>query len=389
LNKIAERSGLLSIILMPISLPLAIMALLFSLVLFLKEKKYYIFVLNDKLLFIVILSVIFSVSLSIVFSINKSKSALAFLVFILYFFVLFLTKELNKEKVIKALIIGSFLASLFAVSQFILNFAPNIGFKFLGKLPVSIGGMAIGLQKTNSLPRLLVMIFPLSIVFLQHEKDTYFRFLTVLFLIAGTIVLVPTKPFGVILTFLILFVILLFLKNWKLGVGFSLLILIPILLKGYILGEFMESVTSYSNISIRVNTWIKFILPTVLKKSPLTGFGVGCYTQAAETFAINMDVLKNHPHSIYFYILAETGILGFISIFSLIFITLFFSFKRREKDYYYIGIFFAILGLMLEGLITSYLEYIPIGMVTFSILGLAIPKDKNTEELNYGKPKIS
>jgi O-antigen ligase len=97
--------------------------------------------------------------------------------------------------------------------------------------------------------------------------------------------------------------------------------------------------------------------------------------------------MNNHPHSLYFYIFAETGIIGFISIFSLIFTTLFLSFKNRKKNYLYTGIFFAILGLLLEGLITSYLEYIPIGMVTFSILGLAIPQTKNTDELNYEKSK--
>jgi O-antigen ligase len=148
----------------------------------------------------------------------------------------------------------------------------------------------------------------------------------------------------------------------------------------------MESLTGYSSITIRIETWIKFVLPTVLKKNPLTGFGVGCYTEASRTFASNMSVMRNHPHSVYFYILAETGILGFISIFSLIFTTLFLSFKKREKNYFYIGIFFAILGFLLEGLITSYLEYIPIGMVTFSILGLAIPPNKNTEGTDHGYP---
>jgi O-antigen ligase len=387
LNKIAERSALLSIILMPISLPFAVMALLFSFVLFLKEKKLSIFMLKDKLLFVIILSVIFSVFLSAVFSINKSKSSLAFLVFLLYFFVLFLTKELNKEKAIKALIIGSLLASLFAVSQIILNFIPNIKFEILGKIPISISGMAIGFQKTNSLPRLFVMIFPLSIVLLQHEKDTYFRFLSIIFLIAATIALILTKPFGAILAFLILFLIFLFLKDWRLGFGFMLLILIPFFLKVDILGEFMESVTGYASISIRIDTWMKFVLPAVLEKKPLTGFGIGCYTEAARTFAMDMSVMNNHPHSLYFYIFAETGILGFISIFCLIFTTLFLSFKNRKKNYLYTGIFFAILGLLLEGLITSYLEYIPIGMVTFSILGLAIPQTKNTDELNYEKSK--
>jgi len=389
LNKIAERSGLLSILLIPISLPLAITALLFSLVLFIKEKRRSFFMLNNKLLSIIILSIIFSVFLSAVFSINKSKSALSFFVFILYFFVLFLVKELNKEKVIKALIAGSLLASLFAVSQIVFNFIPNIKLEILGKIPLSIGGMAIGFQKTNSLPRLFVMVFPISIVFLRHEKNTCWRRLGVCFLIIATIVFIPTKPFGAILAFLILFLIFLFLKDWKFGLGFLLLILIPIFVKPDILGEFMESVTSYPNIKIRIDTWFNFVLPAVLEKNFFTGFGIGCYTQAAKTFAMNMSVMKNHPHSIYFYILAETGILGFISIFSLIFTTLFLSFKNREKNYLYTGIFFAILGFLLEGLITSYLEYMPIGMITFSVLGLAIPNDKNTKGKDHGERKIS
>ncbi len=344
---------------------------------------------QDKLLSFIILSVIFSVFLSIVFSINKSKSALSFLVFILYFFVLFLVKELPKEKIIKALIIGSLIVCLFAVSQIALNFIPNIKFKILGKIPLSIGGMAIGFQKTNSLPRLLVMVFPISIVFLSHKKNTYWRPLSVFFIIVATIALIPTKPFGAVLAFLILFSIFLFFKDWRLGIGFLLLILIPIFLKPDILGEFMESVTGYSNITMRINTWVNFVLPAVLKKNFFTGFGIGCYRKAAETFAMNMSIMENHPHSVYFYIFAETGILGFISIFSLIFTTLFISFKRKEQDYLYIGVFFAILGFLLEGLITSYLEYLPIGMVTFSVLGLAIPAHENTEGINYGNSKIS
>ena len=106
------------------------------------------------------------------------------------------------------------------------------------------------------------MVFPLSIVLLQHEKNTYFRFLIVLFLTAGIIALAPTKPLGAILTFLILFLVFLFLKDWKFGVGFLLLILIPIFLKVDILGELTESVTSYANIATRVNTWSKFVLPS-------------------------------------------------------------------------------------------------------------------------------
>jgi O-antigen ligase len=389
LNKIAERSGLLSILLIPISLPLAVITLFSSFVLFLKEKRRSFFMLNSKMLSIIILSVIFSVFLSAVFSINKSKSALSFFVFILYFLVLFLVKELNKEKVIKALILGSLSASLFAVSQIIFNFIPNIKLDFLGKIPLSIGGMAIGFQKNNSLPRLFVMVFPLSIVFLKHEKNTYWRYLSVCFLIIATIALIPTKPFGAILAFLILFLIFLFLKDWRFGLGFMLLILTPVFIKPDILGEFMESVTGYSSIAARINTWINFVLPVVLEKNFFTGFGIGCYTQAAKTFTTNISVMKNHPHSLYFYILAETGILGFISIFSLIFTTLFISFKNREKNYLYIGIFFAILGFLLEGLITSYLEYIPIGMVAFSVLGLAIQKNKNSEGINRGEAKVS
>jgi O-antigen ligase len=345
--------------------------------------------LNDKLISIIIVSVIFSVSLSFVFSIKKSTSALAFFVFILYFLVLFLIKELNKEKVIKALIIGSLIVCLFAVLQMVLNFVPNIKFKILGKIPISIGGMAIGFQKTNSLPRLLVMIFPISIVFLKHQKNTYWKPLSGFFLITATIVLIPTKPFGAVLALLMMFLISLFFKDWRLGIGFLLIVLIPIFFKPDILGEFMESVTGYSNITTRINTWTNFVLPGILKKNFFTGFGIGCYRKAAEPFAMNMSIMKNHPHSVYFYILAETGILGFISIFSLVFTALFISFKRKEHDYFYIGVFFAILGFLLEGLITSYLEYLPIGMVTFSVLGLAISAHKNTEGINYGNSKIS
>jgi O-antigen ligase len=140
----------------------------------------------------------------------------------------------------------------------------------------------------------------------------------------------------------------------------------------------MEGLTSYSNIKIRIDTWLKFILPRLWGGNFLTGFGIGCYRQAATTFAKNMTVMKNHPHSLYFYVLAETGIIGFISIFSLIFTSLFLSFKKRKKNCLYTGIFFGVLGFLLEGLITSYLEYIPIGMITFAVLGLAIEKNKNT-----------
>jgi O-antigen ligase len=250
--------------------------------------------------------------------------------------------------------------------------------------------MAIGLQKTNSLPRLLVMVFPISIALLHQEKQTQWKLLSIFFLITATIVLVPTKPFGAVLTFLILFLIFLFLKNWKLGLGACLFIFILVFFNSFILGEVMEGLTGYASIKIRIYTWLNFVLPKILEKNFFTGFGIGCYSQAAKTFAINnMDVMKNHPHSLYFYILAETGIIGFISIFSWILKTLFISFKQREKNYFYMGVLFAILGFLLEGLISSYLEYIPIGMITFSVLGLAIEKNENTKEINYGKSETS
>lgn len=389
MNKTAERSGLLSIILIPISSPFAITALFFSIAVFIKEKKRSFFMLNNKLLSIIILSVISSVFFSAVFSINKGKSFLSFFVFILYLLVIFLIKELNKEKVIKSLIIGSLIVCLFAISQIILNFVPNIRLELFGKIPLSISGMAIGFQKTNSLPRLAVMVLPISIALLRETKQPKWKLLSVFFLITATIVLIPTKPLGAILTLFILVLIFLFMKNWKLGFGVCLLMLILILLKSDVLGEVMEGLTGYSSIKTRIDTWLKFVLPKVLEKNFFTGFGIGCYSQASITFAKNMTVMRNHPHSLYFYILAETGIIGFISIFSLIFTTLFLSFKKREKNYLYMGICFAILGFLLEGLITSYLEYIPIGMITFAILGLAIPPTENTEGVNYGKSKIS
>ncbi|MEA1912250.1 MAG: hypothetical protein U9N06_00225 [candidate division WOR-3 bacterium] len=319
------------------------------------------------------------VILSVIFSIDKNRSSLAFIFFLLYPLSLFLATHLDKVKVVKALIIGGLVVSLFAVIQWGFGFYPHIKFEILGKIPVSISGTVVGLQKTNSLVRFLIMVFPLAIALFGSLKDFFWKFLVVSLLSLGILAMVPTKPLGGMITFILLLFMALFLKDWKIGLAFFVVILIPLLIKPDIPMELIERFTSYSNVKTRVDTWMRFAIPTVMKKAPLTGFGVGAYPVASRIFEGNFRYMHNHPHSFYIYSLSEIGILGFLSFFSLIFSSLILSFKMGKKDFLLLGAFFSIVGVLIEGLITSFLEYLPIGMVFWLILGLVASNFKEKE----------
>jgi len=371
MNRVTETAIFVSIVFLPIFLPVSIIALLISVGCILKEKGCLLFFIKNKFLVIAILATIFSVLLSTLFAVDRARSSLALFGFLLYPLLLFTISNLEKEKVIKALIIGGLVISIYAVFQWIFDFYPKTHFEIFGKIPVSISGTAIGLQKTNAIPRFLVMVFPLSIALFYSLKDFSWRFSIAALLMFGILALIPTKPLGGMITFILLIFLALFLKNWKFGLAFFVVLLIPLLIRPDIPMKLIEGLTSYTRLKVSVDTWTKFVIPMV-KKNPITGCGIGCYTHASRIFGGDFRYMHNHPHSLYFYSLAETGIIGFLSFFYLIFTSLYFSFKRREKDILLLGASFAIMGVLIEGLITSFTEYLPIGMVFWLVLGIVV-----------------
>jgi O-antigen ligase len=142
--------------------------------------------------------------------------------------------------------------------------------------------------------------------------------------------------------------------------------------KAVILAKFATGISHNSSLWNREHMAV--LATKIFLKRPLTGFGLGSFRY---TFAMNEWVAEHFridPHSLFFKMLAETGIIGTLSFFSIIGYFLLKTIKKIErKNFLYKGLFAGIIGLLFHMCID--VDTYPIMfIVLFYAISLLIPQ---------------
>lgn len=373
IEKTIEISVLTSIIFIPIFISISVLSAVIALIFLLLHRGMSTFRINNRPFKLALSAVIIAVLLSSILAQNKSISLISYAGFLLYPLIFFLSINLERKKILKFLFIGGIITLLFSLIQWLTGYFPSVKFHLFGKIPVSISGLSLGMQKekANALARFLVLTLPISISFIISNKNIKNRITGILFAIMGIVLLFPLKSLGAIISLSILVIFSLLIYKRKFGLILILLISVLILLYPDLPVKIFTKCTSYSGVKVKINTWNE-VSRKVIERNPVTGYGIGCYNEIVKDIKREKNLLKNHPHNFYIYLFSESGGLGFISMISLIILSLYLSFKRGRKDILSTGASFGILGLLLHGFVSSFLEYIPVGMILWINMGIII-----------------
>ncbi len=125
------------------------------------------------------------------------------------------------------------------------------------------------------------------------------------------------------------------------------------------------------NFSLWCRVHMAHLATIIFSKRPLTGFGLGSFRYTFTRYEWVAEPFRIDPHSLFFKLLAETGILGTVTFFTFIFNYLikgFFS-SRKNNDLIYIGLLSGMSGMFFHMLID--VDIYPI-MFVILFFGLAL-----------------
>ncbi len=125
------------------------------------------------------------------------------------------------------------------------------------------------------------------------------------------------------------------------------------------------------NLSLWCRVHMAHLATIIFSKKPLTGFGLGTFRYTFAMYEWVAEPFRIDPHSLFFKLLAETGILGTVTFFTLIFNYLIkgFFLSRKNNDLIYIGLLSGISGMFFHILID--VDIYPI-MFVILFFGLAL-----------------
>lgn len=373
-NKIIKQGILVFIFFLPILSPLACIGLVVALVLWLAKDKRKFLALKPNSFWLAVLGLAFCVGLSAVLSIDKllSLSRFPFFIVCLLTCALMSHTDIKGEKILKAFILSGIIVTLIGIIQYFTKFNLKIETELFTIGMTIKGGISSTMSNPNRFAQYLVMVIPLGAAFLFKEKKPLWRTLAGTFLIFALICLYWTKSLAGMGAVFILLMAFIVLKNWKLGIG---LILILTFLTIPNRNKFEKILSRFTTLSLksttRKNTWEEIAIPT-FKKYPLTGSGFSTYSKVASGYTGKRKVRHGHAHSLYFHYLSETGILG---LGSFIFVLLMFfrnSLRNIRSSPIVYGCSFSILGALIAGLTGTILEFLPLALLFWTIIGIGI-----------------
>ena len=259
--------------------------------------------------------------ISVVYLLNKIKNKLSYVVFFWLFFFTFIYIDL--------------------IVQYFYN--KNL-FNQTSPWPGRLSGI-MGLKLNMS--ALILGFVPLIIGFFYQKKNFFLSF-SIIFLTCVMLILINERG-NTLRFFIFTFLFFLFIKNYNLK--FKLIFFVSILLfffaiiffsKGdYSLKQryFIEPKATFSNKSIldgaKATTYGAhyFTAIKIFKNYPLLGSGlktyrVECFKEIYDdkSLLFNKQRCSTHPHQIYFEILSELGIIGFLVFFGIFFLIIFKKF---------------------------------------------------------------
>lgn len=370
-EKIIEYCILAFIFFLPVFIPIGLIGFLIATIYLIFKKKGDFLKIEPTLFLFALYGLAFCVALSVIFSTDKLRSLGGFIPFLSYPLAsILMIHAVWKEKVLRALILAGLVVVLFAIFQRVIGFRINLKFDILST-SASISGLTITLNRLNRVARYLVLSIPLGVGVFLKEKIFIWRLLAFIFVIAGIICMFITRSFAGIGTILILLILFVAIKNWKVGLLLIVAICAFVLIKPAIIERFACKYTSHHSWSIRVQTWRGIVMP-MFKDYPLTGCGILNYTPVSSRYG-GEGFLHAHAHSLYFHHLAETGILG---IASLLFVIVVFLrsciIPIKKASPVVLACAFSIIGVMIAGITESVFEFLPIGIFFWVVMGIGM-----------------
>lgn len=362
------------------------------------SKNTKLFIENNLTIFLMAFFVLISL-ISIVISpveIQELRIALITLGFVLFFVTNFGFKTKNDIKAGAIILaVGIILVSLYGLYEF--SIEKNILENSTGFKPFPTGDI-YRIKSVQGLPlvlsSLINLIFPLVLVLALYFKRNYVKF----FFISGLIILTLTQILSftrsgwIVMTLEIIALGILLRKEVR-SLFLGVVRAVP---KGLLTGGAIVLVTFIYIISVNLITFVDFRITTdsspvssvsrttgqekkvnygrsnvtslesrlqalelgrrVIFERPILGVGLGGFSGAVEKYGDDLDVLKKFSaaDNSYTMLLTETGLLGFFSFMSILFMVLLKTFKTyvATKDLFFkklmLAIFIAQIGVVIQ-----------------------------------------
>ena len=390
MNKDLEKSILIFLFLLPLVPPLAYVPLLVALIIWFRRGwninlgRYLDPAHPNLYLLILILTAFFSAILSN-YKLLSLGSFVLFLIFPLTYFLFYENiKRLDRKKILLTILLSGFLVSLLGLIQ-----KTGFGFEYHSEfLNISFhddGGIRSTLGHPNRVAAFLVLITPLLLISILCG-DRRWRITGVIFLIVAIPALVLTTSLGGILALGLSLLILLLVRERRLGYILLILILFFVAFKFGLVKNILED---YSTMEDRFYTWW-YVCPQIFLDHPLTGIGIGTYVKISPLYGDQELTLSTGLHNLYLRILIELGLLGFIPF--LLFLA---TLSKRivlhlkthffyDKDGLVAGCGFSILGILFHAMVQDIIDFLPIGLLFWSMAGMAVGLTEKGQHSNTG-----
>ncbi|MCK4307175.1 O-antigen ligase family protein [candidate division WOR-3 bacterium] len=315
-----------------------------------------------------------TVFLSCIFSINKPLSLGAYLLFICYFlgYFIFASGRFPAKKIANAIVLSGLILAVIGIVLYLMDFTFVFEREFIR---IRFGPRTSTLGNPNRFAKYLVLTTPIAFAGLLFCKSLKEKVLPLVFIPLSFFSLWIIRSLTGVLAMSIAILAVLWAKNkwvallvFVVGIGFYSV--------NY---KKVNRLTSKRSAMERVNT-LKYVVPKMFKARPITGCGLGAYRE----FALKCDKenkgLHYHAHNMYAHYLCETGILGLLAF--LLFLSMFFyhsirflrsqkkQFQTLDNKWFVVGGMSSILGLLVYGISETCIDYLPIGLFFFSLIGI-------------------
>ncbi|MFA5032141.1 MAG: O-antigen ligase family protein [bacterium] len=322
-----------------------------------------------------LLSFVFAMLLSVIFSHDKPQSIGGYILFSFYIltFIMMAHQKEDRNKILQIFALSMLIVSIFGIIQYFtkLNFHIKTSW-FSFTIHTDKWGIGSTFDNSNRLAEYLIPVILLSFVSFLSKIPIKVKIFIGISTIAGIICLILSKCVTGIIIIAMLIPIILIMKNWKLGLPF---LFIPLIFMGFIKKDFKalvkNSFTSSNSLNIRPYTWGK-IVPKLMKSYPLTGYGLATSQEITDKYGEGEKTVHPDMHNLYINYLCESGILGITSFLLLIGLFLRVTIPLLKINNEVSAYTFAVIGMLLHGITQTILNYFQLGLLFWTITGLAL-----------------
>ena len=247
------------------------------------------------------------------------------------------------------------------------------------QIPPWEGRITSFLEHYNGLAGYLNLIIPFSIGFALRGTDPTMRMLGRWCFALASLALLLTQSRGGLLAYFAILIVsaCFFAPNRKSRMRRIALVLVVCLLATVVAGLFFQrlaEIDDYTTVS-RLAIWGGAF--TVFAHSPVWGIGFGNFRTMLGSLLGLPQGWVGDAHNLYLELLAETGLVGFITFMSLSIVVL----RRSARQYRYFGdpfdkiigfaVFAAIVGLLVHGTVDYLFHTTPqVAVLLFLVLGI-------------------